>query len=172
MTISNLLLNELSTWPIVSVPGRFYHGCCFGDQGVDVCANLITGNKWFSIDRHLAGDYAWHWSRLENAKMQKMRVELELTHPHMAVSQPTRIGGDKWVPFLAKCFPGIDNYQLSREFQNNLKAHLNALGNPNVESYCSNGGREICIREVERFVRIVSVTGLPNDREVYRSSNI
>ncbi|SDI38506.1 hypothetical protein SAMN05444503_111152 [Pseudomonas sp. BS3767] len=170
MTISNRLLDELSTWPIVSVPGRFYHGCCFGDQGVDVCANLITGNKWFSINRHYAGEYAWHFSRPQNA--QRMRLELELTDPHLAISQPKHMGGENWAPFLAECFPGIGGYDLSREFQNTLEAHINALGKPNVKSYYSYEGWEICIPNAERFVRIVSVTGLPNDKARYKALGI
>ncbi|MFU0490021.1 hypothetical protein [Pseudomonas syringae] len=170
MTISNRLLDELSTWPIVSVPDRFYHGCCFGDQGVDVCANVITGNKWFSIDRYYAGEYAWHFSRPENA--QRMRLELELTHPHLAVSQPTYIDGENWPPFLAKCFPGVVGYDLSREFHNSLESHLSALGNPDLKSYYSNKGREICIPSVERYVRIVSVIGLPHDKARYKALKI
>lgn len=170
MTISNRLLAELSTWPIVPVPSRFYHGCCLGDRGLNVRANVIRGNKWFSVDRRYAGEYAWHWSRPANA--QRMRLELVLTHPHLAVSQPRHIGGEKWAPFLAECFPGVSGYDLSREFQNSLETHLVALGNPDVKSYYSNGGRELCIPRVQRFVKVVSVIGLPNDKVVYQASNI
>jgi len=172
--LSKLLLSALQTWEVRPVPDIFYHGCRSDDVGINTDSKSISGNKWFSTDQYLAGDYAWHFSRYNPEKVctgNPLRLELQLISQIDAVVKPREINGKSFPEFLSDCFPEIPpGYDLSKHYQNVLTPHLNAVfPNQNIFAHMMKDGEEILIPACEAFIRIVNVVELPGRREDYRS---
>ena len=168
MNISEYLLNEIKTWDVVSMPDEFYHGCRDDDKGIDILNKSISGNKWCSVDHLYAGDYPWHYTRNHEATpyLLKLTTKMELK----AVERPKRLEGqEKWPQFLKKCFPQYDNYDLSREFDRNLRAHIFEAFGEDVNGYVTVSRKELIVTKPEQFVIVQECIELPKDKNDYQN---
>ncbi|MFA0921652.1 hypothetical protein ALP73_200124 [Pseudomonas coronafaciens pv. garcae] len=164
MQLSEKFIKEIKNWEVISLPKIVFHGCCHGDRGLDLIKKEIAGNKWFSQDAFFAGEYCWHHTR--EHKFPKFRIELE-TNDIYAINCPDNLQGESWVPFLSECFPNVIGYELSYNFQDSLKFHLEKLGKTNLLAFLS--GKEICIPEAEKHTKFREIIKLPNEKFQYVS---
>jgi hypothetical protein len=168
--ISEMLLNEIIGWEVVDIPHILYHGCQNGDLGVDIENQIIDGNKWFSTNQNYAASYAWFLSRPESplsGSRHCLKVGLAQSH-YKAIVRPAHI--TSFPQFLAKCFPHVpQGYALSRNFQNTLKAHLEAAFGKDsgvIGYYWRNDQSEICIPDCGEYVAVSEFFPLPDNKDL------
>lgn len=164
MEISPKLVTTLKSWARVETPVRLFHGCRSGDQGVDVGARTLIGNKWFSQYPHYAGQYAWNMSALGTP----VRATVHLRAAVSAVECPAELRGVKFVEFLADCFPQVPpTYALSRHFQDVLRSHLLLAFGGSVHAYLSHGGNEVLLPACEEWIVDCEFMTLPPTKDEY-----
>ncbi|MFN3900851.1 MAG: hypothetical protein ACK4ML_10820 [Alishewanella aestuarii] len=169
--ISEIFLNEIRGWEVIDIPVEFYHGCKSGDQGINLENQKINGNKWFSTNLFYASSYAWHYSRQgSSSPNSRYCAKVGLSqNKYKAVVRPEHI--TDFPRFLARCFPAVlQSYELSRHFQNTLKAHLDAaygVGS-NVIGYYYHDGcyDEICIPDCDDYIKLTEFLSLPDDKDL------
>lgn len=169
--ISHKLLALIRTCEIVELPSHMYHGCQSIDGSVDIEEKTLIGNKWFSTNEWYAGCYAWHYSREENPPPNsRYTLELKAKKPYRAIKRPR--GLRDFNVFLKSCYPKINGYKLSLQFQSVLKLHLNeAFGEEsNIIGWYwpdSKNGDEICIPECHKHLNVNSASLLPDDKRAF-----
>ena len=165
MSLSNMLVEEISRWPIVEMPQRMFHGCRDDDIGIDIENSKIKGNKWCSIEAGYAGDYAWSHTRNHNAT--PYLLELTVNKPLKGIHRPAGLNGESWPPFLKKCFPECSGYELSKRFERSIVEHIIAAFGVHVNGYVSYDGGEVIVTNSERFLLLKSYKKLPSEKADY-----
>jgi hypothetical protein len=167
MDLSDEFLKEIKTWNVVSIPMRMFHGCRDDDYGIDIPNKKITGNKWSSIDPSYAGDYAWHHTR--NHTALPYILELYTTEELKAIERPQRLVGEfVWPQFLKKCFPTYSGYELSKQFEQSLCAHITEAFGNTINGYVAFNNGEIIVTNPDKYLRVKKCLKLPMERDDYR----
>ena len=167
MKLSDELLKEIKTWSVVPIPMKMFHGCRSDDYGIDIPNLKIMGNKWSSIAPSYAGDYAWHQTR--NHTALPYILELHATKELKAIERPLRLIGEFiWPQFLKKCFPLYSGYELSKQFEQSLCAHITEVFGNSINGYVAFNNEEIIVTNSEKYLRVKKCLELPMEKDDYR----